>query len=60
MHMYTDFDHDRFTENYFEYEQGQKDIIVKNRLRNHFRFWEKIGANQFILDTILHGYKIPF
>ena len=60
MHMYTDFDHDRFTENYFEYEQGQKDIIMKNRLRNHFGFWEKIGANQFILDTILHGYKIPF
>ena len=33
---------------------------IKHRLRNHFGFWEKIGANQFILDTILHGYKIPF
>ena len=29
--LYTDFDHDRFTENYFEYEQGQKDIIVKKQ-----------------------------
>ena len=58
--MYTDFDHDRFTENYFEYEQGQKDIIVKNRLKNHIAFWKKIGASQFILDTISNGFKIPF
>lgn len=56
----NDFDHDRFTEDYFEYEQGQKDIIVKNRLRTHINFWREIGANQFILDTILYGYKIPF
>ena len=25
----NEFDNDRFTENYFEYEQGQKDIIEK-------------------------------
>ena len=56
----NDFDCDRFTQDYFEYEQGQKDIIVKNRLRNHIDFWRKIGTNQFILDTILYGYKIPF
>ena len=58
--LYTDFDHDRFTENYFEYKQGQKDIIVKNRLKNHIAFWKKIGASQFILDTISNGFKIPF
>ena len=58
--QFTEFDHDRFTENYFEYEQGQKDIIVKNRLKNHIAFWENIGAGQFIIDTILYGFKIPF
>ena len=56
----NEFDNDRFTENYFEYEQGQKDIIVKNRLRNHIAFWKDIGATQFILDTILYGFKILF
>ena len=58
--LVNDFDHDRFTEDYFEYEHGQKDIIVKNRLRKHIDFWRDIGANQYILDTILYGYKIPF
>ena len=51
----NNFDCDRFTQDYFEYEQGQKDIIVKNRLRNHIDFWRKIGTNQFILSTILYG-----
>ena len=58
--LVNDFDHDRFTKDYFEYEHGQKDIIVKNRLRKHIDFWRDIGANQYILDTILYGYKIPF
>ena len=35
----NNFDHDRFTEDYFEYEQGQKDIIFKYRLRKHIAFW---------------------
>ena len=56
----NEFNHDRFTENYFEYEQGQKGIIVKNRLRNHIAFWKDIGATQFILDIILYGFKMPF
>ena len=58
--LVNDFDHDRFTEDYFEYEHGQKDIIVKNRLRKPIDFWRDIGANQYILDSILYGYKIPF
>ena len=56
----NEFDCDRFTQDYFEYEQVQKDIIVKNRLRNHIDIWRKIGTNQFILDTIMYGYKILF
>ncbi|XP_052253990.1 uncharacterized protein LOC127860151 [Dreissena polymorpha] len=49
-----------FTDDYYEYEQGQKEILVKSRLKNHVQFWRDIGANQFILDTIQNGYKIPF
>lgn len=55
-----DYDQTRFTDNFYEYEQGQKDIIVKNRLRDHIQFWKDIGANQYILDCIYNGYKIPF
>ena len=33
---------------------------MKNRLRNHIAFWKDIGATQFILDTILYGFKILF
>lgn len=54
------FDSERFTDNFFIYEEGLKEIIVKDRLNRHIDFWEKIGASEFILDTIRHGYKIPF
>lgn len=33
---------------------------VRGRLRAHIAFWETINAPQFILETIRHGYKIPF
>lgn len=29
-------------DDYFVHEQDQKDIIVRNRLRNHFEFWTMI------------------
>ncbi|VDI18252.1 Hypothetical predicted protein [Mytilus galloprovincialis] len=48
------------THDYFEYEQGQAKIIVKGRLKRHIDFWYSIGCYDFIIDTILHGYKIPF
>ena len=49
------------TNNYFyEYEQGQADIIVKDRLKCNIQFWRDIGANLYILDTIENGYVIPF
>ncbi|XP_053383716.1 uncharacterized protein LOC128546206 [Mercenaria mercenaria] len=43
---------DSFTHEYFEYKQGQKAIIVKDRLKQCYDFWHRIGANDFILDTI--------
>ena len=55
-----EYDYDRFTHDYFEYEQGQKSILVKGRLKMHINFWRSIGASDFILDIIENGYKIPF
>lgn len=33
---------------------------VKGRLAKHLDFWIKIGASDFIIDTIQNGYVIPF
>lgn len=33
---------------------------VKGRLAKNIAFWEKIGANSFVLDTIRNGFVIPF
>ena len=33
---------------------------VKGRLASHLEFWRKIGASDFVLDTIQNGYVIPF
>ena len=49
-----------FTTDYFEYDQGQKPIIVKDRLKQNVDFWKALGAGNLILDTILNVYKIPF
>ena len=36
-------------------------IQVKGSLKKHVKFWrETLKANSFILDTIEHGYRIPF
>jgi len=44
---------DNLTRDYYEYEQGQANIIVKDRLQNHYSFWKSIGCYDYILDTIL-------
>ena len=33
---------------------------VKGRLAKNIKFWEKIGANNFVLETLKKGYAIPF
>ena len=48
------------TTDYFEYEQGQADIIVKGRLRDKIQFWIDIDAPRFVVDTIRDGYILPF
>lgn len=36
-----------------------KNIIVKSRLRDNIQFRWNVGENDFILDVIYNGYKIP-
>jgi hypothetical protein len=50
----------KLTHDYYEYEQGQADIIVKSRLKKHYNFWKNIGCYDYILNTIYNGYRIPF
>jgi hypothetical protein len=50
---------DFYTENYYEYEQGNNEPIVKDRLKTAVDFWIKIGANPVVLDIISNGYKLP-
>ena len=33
---------------------------VKGRLAKHIDFWIKIGASEFVINTIKNGYVIPF
>jgi hypothetical protein len=33
---------------------------VKGRLAKNIKFWEKIGVNNFVLETLRKGYVIPF
>ncbi len=46
----------------FEVEQNSSmsKVSVKGRLQNHRHFWHDIGANQWVMDCILEGYKLPF
>ena len=34
--------------------------VVKGRLAKNIKFLEKIGANNFALETLKKGYVIPF
>ena len=38
----------------------RESLTVKGRLKCHISFWRQIGAPEFIIDTIRHGYKIAF
>jgi hypothetical protein len=40
------------THDYYECEQVQSNIVVKDRLTNDYSFWKSIGCYDYILDTI--------
>ncbi len=45
---------------YYEYEEGESDISVKGRLKVCQQFWRDINSNEYILDVVTGGYKLPF
>ena len=49
-----------FGQNLHDYEQGNATPIVKGRLRAHIQFWIDIGAPEWVLSVLKHGYFIPF
>ena len=44
----------------YEYEQDNKSILAKGRLKQNVKFWKYIGSSDFVIDVIKNGYKIPF
>ena len=45
---------------FWEVQQHQE-VSVAGKIRTHIRFWEdELKAPPFILNTVKHGYKIPF
>ncbi len=55
--LLVDFDNDR---NLFEFEQGSALPVLKGRLKKKLDFWYTIGTNNFVINTINFGYRIPF
>ena len=57
-HRY-EYDNDFYLSNFFEYEQGNAEPLVRGRMKSNIQFWIDIGAPDEILNVIRHGYKIP-
>lgn len=59
---FVDYESEKFAlnESYNEYCEKSGCVIVKGRLRMSYDFWVSLNASQFVLGTILQGYKIPF
>ncbi len=49
-----------YLENFFEYEQGDSEPIVRGRMKANIEFWKYISAPEEITDCIDQEYKIPF
>ena len=54
------YDMDFYIDNYYDYEQGNDEPIVKGRLKAAIDFWRSIGSNPVVLDILYNGYKLPF
>ena len=49
-----------FDKNDSNVDLTQINVSVKGRLKQHLNFWKKIEANDYILDVVNNGYKLPF
>ena len=43
-----------------EFFNSQSSFCIKGSLKRDVKFWEEIGASEFILETIKNVYIIPF
>ena len=43
-----------------EFFNDQSSVCIKGSLKRNVKFWEEIGASEFILETIKIGCIIPF
>ena len=53
------YDSGNYLYNFFDYEQGSSEPIVRGRMKANIDFWKHIGAHDDILQVIEHGYKLP-
>lgn len=53
------YDSDTYLDNFFEYEQGTAEPIVRGRMKANINFWKLIQAPDNIIDIIDSGYKLP-
>ena len=51
---------DNYRINYFEYERGRAEHIVRGRMKANIDLGKSIGAPEEVLKLIQLGYKIPF
>ena len=54
------YDPDFYLQNFYEYEQGREEPILKGRLKASVDFWRGIDAGHEVLSVITEGYKLPF
>ncbi|XP_072025653.1 uncharacterized protein [Amphiura filiformis] len=57
--QFENFGVEDWQKNFYEYEQGSSEPIIKGRLRSSIDFWRSIQANDFVLSIIQNGYKLP-
>lgn len=57
--MFLDIE-DKFVQNYVRYQQGLENPIFKNRLSEHYKFWDSLDTPEWLQDLIRFGLKIPF
>ena len=58
--MSHNFQSSVLAKDFYEYERLSSDISVVGSLARHIGYWESIGAPEYILNIIRHGYTIPF
>ena len=57
--LYLDI-YDSYVRNYVFYLLNKEVPLIVGRLKKHVEFWKSIKTPEWILEIILHGFKVPF